>query len=287
MKRLNSLLSGGICLFLVFLLPYSCSEEKIHITSDDSDNIQNETSSDAYFAESQDLTAVTVSADNATNGGRIIVVNDPRLSCATITIEPADNSTLLVPKGTLTIDFGSGCVDNRGTTRKGKIIITYNGRRFLPGSSVVTTLQDYQINGVQIEGTRTVTNATGSTASQPVFTTTMENGKISWDDGTSITRDEQSTATLKPGATADDNQWSVTGSATGTNRRNKAYSVSITKPLVYKRSCAVNDKIFIAVSGTKELVVENKKVTVDYGAGACDKLVEVTILGKSKQLELK
>ena len=35
----------------------------------------------------------------------------------------------------------------------GKIIITFNGKRFLPGSAVVTTFENYFINHVKLEGT--------------------------------------------------------------------------------------------------------------------------------------
>src|SRR6185295_7055354 len=128
--------NGPFSVFLAFwLLLGSCSEPGIDFNNDDAKNIENETASDAYFTESADLTTVTVSSDDATggrisSGGRLIIVNDPRLACAIVNLEPADNSTLLNPRGMLTIDFGQGCTDNHGTVRKGKIVITYNGRRF-------------------------------------------------------------------------------------------------------------------------------------------------------------
>jgi hypothetical protein len=277
----------AFCLFLG-----SCSEEKIDFNNDDSRNIENETASDAYFTESSDLTAVTVSSDDATggrisSGGRLIIVDDPRLVCASVTLEPAGNSTILIPRGVLTIDFGQGCTDDHGTVRKGKISIAYNGRRFLPNSSVVTTLEGYEINGVKIEGTRTIANTSASSLSDPIFTTIMEGGKITWLDGTSILRDERTTFELKPGSTPAENQWFVSGSASGTNRDGLNYSMTITDKLLYKRACAVNNKVYMAVQGTKELVVENKKVTIDYGTGACDKLVTITIRSKSKVVELK
>lgn len=279
---------GPFSVLLAFwLFLGSCSPEPVDFSADDSKNVENETASDAYFTESEDLTAVTVSADSATaGGGRAIKVDDPRLACATITLEPDVASTLLVPKGILFIDFGNGCTDDHGSVRKGKIKIAYNGRRFLPNSSVATTLQGYEINGVKIEGTRTIENTSASSMSHLVFKTTMTEGMITWPDGTTIRRDETTTWERKLGSTPDQTQWFVTGSASGTNRSGLDYSMTITSKLVYKRECA-NDKIYIAVEGTKELVAENKKVTVDYGTGACDKLVTVTIKSKSKVVELK
>jgi len=287
---------GPFSILLAFLLFLTyCSPEPIDYNSNDSKDVENETASDAYFTESEDLTAVTVSSDNATagggriSGGRVILVNDPRLACAIVTIEPDSSSTLLKPKGILTIDFGAGCTDNHGNERKGKITIAYIGRRFLPNSSVVTSLDAFEINGVKIEGIRTIANTSASTQSDPIFTTTMVGGRITWQDGTSVSRDETTTRERKLGSTADDTQWFVTGSATGTNRSGLEYSMTITNKLVYKRECAVNNRIYMAVQGTKELIVNSnsKKVTIDYGTGACDKLVTITIKSKSKVVELK
>jgi hypothetical protein len=287
---------GPFSILLAFwLFLGSCSPEPIDFNDNDAKNVGNETASDAYFTESEDLTAVTVSSDNATAGGRVsvgarvILVNDPRLACATVTLEPYASSTPLVPKGILAIDFGAGCTDKHGTVRKGKITIAYNGRRFLPNSSIVTTLAGYEINGVKIEGIRSVTNTSASTQSDPVFTVTMVGGKITWPDGTSASRDETTTRERKLGATPDNTQWFVTGSSTGTNRNGLDYSMTITGKLVYKRECALSDRIYIAVQGTKELVINSnsKKITIDYGTGACDRVVTITIKSKSKVVELK
>jgi|SRR6266850_3739653 len=288
MRIAKTTAKGPFSVLLAFwLFLGSCSPEPIDFSLNDSKNVENETASDSYFTESEDLTAVTVSSDNATGGGRVIVVDDPRLACATVTIEPDAASTLVHPKGILIIDFGAGCTDNHGSIRKGKITIAYDGRRFLGGSSVVTALNGYEINGVKIEGIRTVANTSASTQSNLIFTTTMLGGKITWPDGGSVSRDETTTRERKLGPTSNDTQWFVTGSASGTNRNGLDYTMTITNKLVYKRACAVNDKVYMAVQGTKELVVENKKITVDYGTGACDKLVTITIKGKSKVVELK
>ena len=294
--KIGKLTAKGIFpILLAFLLSLdSCAPEKIDFNSNDSANVENETTSDAYFSDSEDLSTTTVSSDSLTAGGRIdgvprlIHVDDPRLACATVTITPADNSTFLVPKGILTIDFGAGCTDNHGNTRKGKITIAYRGRRFLPTSSVVTTLDGYEINGIKIQGVRSVTNNSNSSQLDPRFTTTMTDGKITWPDGSSVTRDETITREWKLGVTNIENQWFVTGSATGKNRKDIDYSMTITNKLVYKKECAVNNQVYMPVQGTKELVVEgnSKKITIDYGNGVCDKLVTITIKSKSTVVEL-
>lgn len=284
-------LSKKNTLFSILIVALGCAQEKIDFNADDSGNVQSETFSDALFSESEDLTSVTVSSDNATGGKvgagpKVISVADPRLSCAIVTLTPDISSTLLNPKGVLTIDFGTGCTDNNGNIRKGLISIAYQGRRFLPNSSVVTTLAGFEINGIKVEGTRTVTNDSTSTQANPVLETSMAGGKITWLDGTTTLRDEQTKREWKIGTTPDETQWFVSGSASGQNRKGVAYSMMITSRLVYKRSCADAYKVQIAVQGTKVLVVENKKISIDYGTGNCDRIVTVTVRSKSEQLEI-
>jgi len=60
------------------------------------------------------------------------------------------------------------------------------------------------------------------------------------------------------------------GVASGSNRDGKQYLMTITKDLVYSRPCQLSSKVFIAVSGEKTFVSDNKLITINYGDGACD-----------------
>jgi hypothetical protein len=286
--------------FMALLFLASCQDDKIDFSSNDSQNVENEAVSDAYYEDADDMSGIAVSSDATTlNGAResengrkfTVKISDlaKRFDCATITFETAAESSPQTPKGTITVDFGTGCTDSKGNVRKGKIIINYTGRRFLNGSSVVTTFADYFINGVKIEGTRTVTNTSASLESNPVFEIKVNGGKATWPDATFATREVNRTREWNRGVILDfaDDQWIVTGTASGTNRNGRAYQMEITKPLVYKRECAISDKVFIAVEGTKVLTVDSKQVTIDYGTGACDKLVTITVNGKSREVEVR
>lgn len=282
--------------FMALLFLASCQDDKIDFSANDSQNVENEAVSDAYYEDADDMSSIAVSSDATTltggresEGGRTVKIADiaKRFDCATVTFELAPNNELGNPKGTITIDFGTGCTDAKGNVRKGKIIINYSGKRFLAGSSVVTTFADYFINGVKIEGTRTVTNASASLESNPIFNIVVTGGKAIWPDATFATREVNRTREWKRGNTPNVDQWIVTGTASGTNRNGRSYQMEITKPMVYKRECAISDKVFIAVEGTKVLTVESKQVTIDYGDGACDKLVTITINGKSREVEVR
>ncbi|MEQ8424456.1 MAG: hypothetical protein RIA63_07080 [Cyclobacteriaceae bacterium] len=273
---------------------FSCTEDGVDFLASDELNVEAEATTDAYFEETDDFSVLAVASDNATltggkvqSGGRVIVVNDYRLECAVVEIELANDNALGNPKGTITIDFGDGCEDARGNVRKGKIIITYSGKRFFPESSIVTTFEGYHINGVLIEGVRTVTNTTESVESNPSFNIAVDGGKATWPDGSVATREANRTRVWVRATNPLQDEWRVTGTATGTNRNGNSYTMEITEALVYKRECAISSRIFMAVAGTKVLTAGDRQLTIDYGDGECDRLVTVTINGQSKEIEVK
>lgn len=291
LRSLTSVLVTG----LIFLA--SC-EDKLDFNAKDSANVENEASVDSYSEDVDDMSLIVVSADNGTfsgsreSAGRGIGKDklDFRFACntTTVTIEFAADNSQAVPHGTITIDFGTtGCTDSQNNTRKGKIRVEFKGRRFLPGSSIVTTTEGYSINGITLEGTRTVTNISGSTEQAPKFSIVLEDGKATWPDNTFATREVNRTREWVRGANATEDSWIVTGSASGRNRNEGVYEMNITKPLVYKRICAVSRKIMVALEGTKELTVNGKRITIDYGSGDCDRTVTITVDGQSKQVEVK
>lgn len=282
-------------LLLVLLTLFSCDEGGVlEIKETDEVSVENEAVTDAYFEDVDDLSMLTVASDDATmdggkvsTGGRKIIIGDFRLECASVEIVQADDSTPSHPKGVITIDFGDGCTDKRGNVRKGKIIITYDGRRFLPGSSIVTTFEDYTINDILIEGVRTVTNVSGSVEEHPLFNIVVEGGKATWPDGTFATRESNRNREWIRANNPLNDEWHVTGNAAGTNRKGVSYTMEIADALVYKRECAISNRIFMAVAGVKVLTTENRQITIDYGDGACDRLVTITINGESREVEVK
>jgi len=288
-------LSGLALIIMVFLA--SCEDDKMDLNANDSENVENEAATDGYFEDADDMATLAVSADGSTASGSRESANgrggvkpngDSRFTCATVTFEfAADNSTT-TPHGYITINFGTGCTDPKGNVRKGIMLVEFMGKRFLPGSKIITTFDGYSINGVEMEGTRTVTNVTGSSEASPKFSIVLVGGKATWPDGSTATREVNRTREWIRGANPLQDEWIVDGTAAGTNRTGGVYQVDITTPLVYKRECAINNRVFMAVEGVKVLTVDNNKViTIDYGTGECDKMVTVTINGQSRTVEVK
>lgn len=276
------------------LLTMSCQDED-RFTSQDSQDVTEEALTDSYFQDTDDMASVALQSDNATDGGRIasggrdITIQDERFCAgAVITIESTDGSTPDVPKGVITVDFGTtGCKDSRDNTRTGKIIFTYNGRRFRPESTVVTTVENYTVNGVKLEGTRTLTNVATSTSDAPKFNVMLDNGKATFEDNTVAERESNITWSWDRNGTplnfADDKLIiDQSSTAEGKTRGGRSYSMSLTEQLEYKRFCG------IAVSGIKRFVIDGEKeIIIDYGDGECDKEITVTINGVTRNVRVR
>lgn len=266
----------------------SCQEDNERLTVQDSADITEEALTDAYFQDMDDMAGVAIEAPTETeyNSGRTsgsITIQDDRFNCEGIivTVTSDASSTPEIPKGVLTIDFGAGCEGARNTVRKGKLIFTYSGKRFMPGSTVVTTTENYFINDIKLDGTRVLTNRQSSTSSAPRFNVVLENGKATFPDGLFATRKSDITWQWNRAANPlDDNlQIEVTSIASGKNRKGRDYEVSLLQDLVYKRHCGV------AVSGIKKYTIDGtKEITIGYGDGTCDRSITTTVNGNTRTI---
>lgn len=277
-------------MIMALFIMFSCKEED-RLTITDTQEVTEESVTDAYFLDLDDMATVAIAApsNDEYSGGRaasITIVDSRFCANAVITITPGANSTLSVPNGVMTVDFGSGCVDQHGNVRTGKLTFTYDKWRFQPGSSIVTTTDNYTINGVKLEGTRTVMNVNSESDDESVprkFHTVLENGKATFlADGSTATRESDITWQWTKGGTAADDFLSIlaTSEANGVTRDGNPYDVRVFESLIYKRNCG------IAVSGIKKYFLGAKEITIDYGDGACDKSVVVTVNGTSRNFNI-
>ena len=274
-----------LSLFASVGLVSSCNEEE-RLTASDTQDISEEAITDAYFQDADDLGGVAIASptDGQYSGGRTsgaITISDDRCHCATVTLE--STGTIDSPKGVIIVDFGTGCIDARLNTRKGKLKFAYTGKRFQPGSKVVLTTENYSINDIKLEGTRTSTNVQGSTNDAPKFNIVLTNGKATFPDGSIAER--QSNITLEwiraENPTNDYLLVDQLSTASGTTRGGRSYAVSLSADLKYKRFCG------IAVAGIKRYVLdEEKEIVIDYGNGECDKAVTITVNGVTHNINV-
>ncbi len=191
--------------------------------------------------------------------------------CAVYNVSPNDITTF--PK-TISVDFGSGCTDGLGVTRKGKVTYIFSGKLITPGTTVSATFTNYSVAGYLLQGTYSITN-NSSLATGIAFTTKVTGGSIVFPDQRVFSYEGTKTVTQTAGQlTTMDNTDDVFGivgnnsfSASGNTLVN-----NITKALSKAYICK-----FVG-SGTISFTYNNSvKGTLDFGNGACDGAVTIKV----------
>ncbi len=200
------------------------------------------------------------------------------LDCAVVTKDTINK--------VITVDYGEGCEGPYGRIRKGKVIIEYNDRRIVFGAFRKATLENFYVDEVKVEGVRMLTNISDGTENTLKYSITLEGGKLTFADSTTMTREVDRERTLTFGENFLEDYASVEGTANGTRRDGLDYSVVILEPIVYKRDCRARS-VFIPVSGVKEVTYDGKVARVDYGEGTCDNEVTITIDGTTTTRNLR
>ena len=205
-------------------------------------------------------------------------------SCATLKFDTLVHSN----PDSITVNFGvSNCVCQDQRSRRGALLITFNGK-YKDSLTVITiTPQNYFVNDHGVSGSKTIKNLGHNLQGHLVYDLT-ENIQISKPNNAGTIkvdakRQREWVNGEKTLAWADD-RYSITGSANGTNANGRNFVSLITKPLIRDMSIACR-KHFI--SGTIQHTPLNKPTrTIDFGDGTCDNKATVTINGKVYDITL-
>jgi len=167
-----------------------------------------------------------------------------------------------------------------GHIKNGTIIVKVLGGPAQATFVKITTLQNFNIDGIKIEGKRVVTKT-----ADHQFNDVLTGGKVTFTDNTFITRNADHTRTWTAGYDTPlditDDTYTFEGTASGTNRKGKSYTRTITNPLVIEATCRW------IVEGTFEIVADTKTAILDYGTGTCDNNATLTINGKTYDITLR
>ncbi len=273
-RLLPGLLLAGIFMFWV---PFSCSKDDgSKMSEDDLALAQDEAYADALFEEVDNtvLSEITLLDNNLyVDGGTKSTLCDV---CRTITVDHPD--TTRFPK-VITIDYGEGCmmVFNDDTiTLKGQIIITITDRWYKPGAQHIVTFQDFYINDVKIEGTRTITNMGLNDKMHLELGIKLEQGKIIFNDTAWMTREAEHVREWIIHLNPLKDSVLVTGVASGINVLGESYERLITEPLVLVH-CPDYDWRWVIVDGTIQITnSERGTSTIEYSGSECDGKIEVS-----------
>ena len=269
MKKSRSVLN--LILMLSFgMILISCSqEEELPVsTLDDSDEIAQEIDVTAALEDVDEVTLVGFQRNGFSDRTTVTLEED---LCGSVNIEWKPGEKMMI------IDFGEGCTSPRGITRKGKIIVTYSGRYWKEGTVITTQFENFFVNDRKIEGIRTVTNQ-GFNEENGYFTfsTTLENGKITWEDGTFRTTESRHIRRVYLPNGDRGIIYAVTGGSRGVNRNENNFGTEISEPLIFAQRC-LNTGIRIPSAGIMTIGLEGKgRIEIDFGDEGCDREVTVT-----------
>lgn len=247
----------------------ACVEEPEPAEGDptDSQDMALDVAEEFYTDDAEDLAQVILLSD-IIPGGRL-KAEDPRLSCADIT------QTGTAESGAVTVDFGNGCTDLRGHIRKGKMVILYNGKWQMTGSSWTIKFENYSINDIKVAGDRSVANITAASGGNLRFSIFMQGATLQWPNGDVASRSVEKFREIE---VDDDNviqRVIISGSIEGINRLERSYRIDINEPLVYRRPCALTG-VILPVTGAKLITLGEREITVDYGDNECDNIMTLT-----------
>lgn len=245
------------------LLLTSCRREKEPVVDRDYTSASDNSRAEDLFND------MLVQVDNAVDE------NGLRDDCAPI----VTFDTTSAPR-TITIDFGSvNCTASNGRLRRGRILVSYTGRYRDQGTVITITPDNYHVNNISVQGSKTVTNLGPNTDGNLAFSVSV-NGTLTADDGSwTSSHQAQRTRTWIAGSTTPqllDDIYLITGNGNGVNRNGVVYALSITNALRVQIGCPW------ITQGTVQVVpVGRPEVSIDYGSGACDGTITVTVNGQT------
>ncbi|MBQ4822319.1 hypothetical protein [Aquimarina sp. MMG016] len=187
--------------------------------------------------------------------------------CATIDVQITSTSK------TVTLDFGSdGCEVRSDHIVKGKIIMSYTIDIDAMSKTINYSLQDFSIDDIQFEGSKTVTRQKANNNGNPQYTMNLD-FTVTFVDGSQASRTGNKTREWVEGVfngNWGDNVFLITGAWETNFANGNTHSTIITTALRREASCR------FLVSGMVDLIRTNFSGTLDYGDGSCDNLAVFT-----------
>lgn len=256
-----------IALSFVAGITNSCNRDETNMmeTAATQEMVEAESTADIVTDDNSDVAMDFATTFETTFASKSASLHHPNYPCASITIS-STNGTF--PK-TMTVDFGTGCTDARGITRKGKIIIRMTDRLYVPGASVSVNHDNFYVGGKKVEGEMILSNITTDPA-VPAFRKQVVNGKITHENGSFFTFSSSRKHKMIAGVSTPnvwDNVWEIYDGTRSVARSNGTYLTSTISPqnnLIKNNACRFISQGSVILKGSKIDGV------LDFGNGNCD-----------------
>lgn len=281
-----------LAMMVVFLLLTSCLKKDEIINSSDVEIINSELLSEACVAEASQMSTVIFSGlSDPQLGSTLAAAAIPNFAAVDSLLTGAEVSVTGTggksnPQGIIAIDFKTGIADAHGIIRKGKITITYSGRRWALGSTRTFSFSGYSRNKIVVgdSANYVVTNSTADSIA-PVRDLHLTSSTFTFPDHTtffikdahfttSVDYIAKTTTLLKSDVTTSDVE--------GTTRSGAQFTIKIKSPLVYKPQCMAS-KMYLPNDGEKVITVGSSDYTIGYGS-TCSRTVTVTVGDKPRMI---
>ena len=266
------------------LLTTGCKRTDASSVADDVTSAEDQGQGDEENASTADLVEAAAPQD-ATDSSSPTVADAAELRSLTA---GCFTRTYDAKTRTLTLDFGAtNCLCADGRYRRGQITAVFSGPYRQAGAVVTINRTNYFVNDNQHLGTRVITSLGAGS-----FDLSVQNASIIFANNGGTTAWSSQRRYVRTAGfgtrTILDDAYTITGSLTGTNRRQVTYTATIQSPLIkrFTLGCA---RHFVA--GTIEITnSKTSAMLLNYdpsGTAACDNIASVTINGRTRTVYLK
>ena len=245
------------------------------------DSCRKNDNNDSVIATAEDLSANEDYTEQIDLDADIAVEERGGGTCPTVTFAQPEGTW----PNTITIDFGAACTRPDGRVLSGILVINQTAEIRTAGAVRTVTHDNFFVDGIKVEGTRTWTNNGKNADGLWSYTKVATDMKLTFEDGNTTSWSKTRTSVLIEGggtATHYDDVWSSTGTATGVNRNGKDFTATITTPLIKHADCRWISE------GILEFTVGNRTRSLDFGDGNCDRFGTLTLAnGDSYSIRLR
>ena len=245
----------GLTTMFVALTLVSCNKQENEDYLNDSQATTESESEEMMFRDEEILTG-----DCTFDWSQVLA------PCAVVTESQAD-----FPK-TVTIDYGTGCTNANGVTKKGKIIITMSAPLKNVGATRDISFDGFQVNNVASSGTRNLENTGINADNRAVISVdanlTFVRNNVSRTRVFNHTREWVGYETCA----INDDELYIPGSGTVSRNGGIQRPYTIESPIHLKNGCnyPLSGKINIGA-------LSNRGAIIDFGDDTCDEFAEITI----------
>lgn len=202
-------------------------------------------------------------------------------SCDSVIVD-----TLSSPKKMTLWYRGTNCDGSDGVKRRGKIIVSYDGKYSVTGRKATITFSSFYYNDQKITGTIYISNSGLNNSGKRMYSVSISNFAIT--DSVQNKVNEIISSSLKrtfsEGDTTgikEDDVFLYSGTISGRSTTGNTYKVTIKTDLKTQPTCDY------PLSGTLELIPTNLGVRyIDYGSGSCDAAFNLKLYEKSEDMTI-